>query len=75
MRIITKRRITEFTKMYPDSENSLVTWYKIISKTDFTSFNHLRMTFASADLVNNLTVFNIVGNPRPNKTEQRRDTV
>jgi len=48
--------------MHQDSENSLNTWYKIISKTDFISFNDLRKTFPNADIVDNLTVFNIGGN-------------
>jgi len=62
MRVITKRRIVEFSKSYPNSENSLNSWYRIISRTDFKSFNDLRNTFSSVDLVNNLTVFNIGGN-------------
>ncbi len=63
MRVITKRKIIEFSKMLSrDSENSLNTWYKIISKTDFISFNDLRKTFPNADIVDNLTVFNIGGN-------------
>ncbi len=62
MRIISKRRIAEFYKIHPDSRNSLHAWYIIISKTDFTTFSDLRKTFPNADLVNNLTVFNIGGN-------------
>lgn len=62
MRVITKRKIIEFSKMHQDSENSLNSWYNIISKTDFVSFNDLRKTFPNADLVDNLTVFNIGGN-------------
>lgn len=62
MRVITKRRIIEFYSLHRDSENSLNSWYKIISKSDFGSFNDLRKSFPSADLVNNLTVFNICGN-------------
>jgi len=62
MRVISKRKIIEFSEMHQDSENSLNSWYKIISKTDFISFNDLRKTFPNADLVDNLTVFNIGGN-------------
>lgn len=62
MRIITRRRIIEFSNIHKDAENSLNAWYKIISKTNFASFNDLRKTFPSTDLVNNLTVFNIGGN-------------
>lgn len=62
MRVITKRRIVEFIEKHPDSRNSLNSWYKIISQSDFYSFNELRKTFSSADIVGNLTVFNIGGN-------------
>ncbi len=62
MRIITKRRILEFSEKHPDSVSSLNTWYKIISKSNYNSFNELRKTFPGADMVNNLTVFNIGGN-------------
>jgi mRNA interferase HigB len=62
MRIITRRRIIEFGERHPDSVNSLNSWFKIISKSDYTSFSELRKTFPGADVVNNLTVFNIGGN-------------
>lgn len=62
MRIITKRRILEFGEKHPDSVSSLNIWYKIISKSNYNSFNELRQTFPGADMVNNLTVFNIGGN-------------
>jgi mRNA interferase HigB len=62
VRVITKRRIIEFGDKYPDSSNSLNSWYKIISKNDYNSFNEIRKTFPSADSVGSLTVFNIGGN-------------
>ena len=62
MRIITKSRIIEFSEKYPDSANALFSWYKIISKTDYNSFNDLRKTFPHADVVSKFTVFNIGGN-------------
>ncbi len=62
MRVITKRRINDFIAQYSDSESSLLKWYKIVTRTDFTSFSNLKQSFSSADLVDNLTVFNISGN-------------
>ncbi len=62
MRVITRRRITEFSDKHPESRNSLNSWYKIISKNDYGSFNELRKTFPGADPVRDLTVFNIGGN-------------
>ena len=62
MRIITKRRIIEFSEKHPDSRNPLSSWYKIISKSIYKSFAELKKTFPSADQVKNVTVFNIAGN-------------
>jgi len=62
MRIITRRRLIEFVEKYPDSANALFSWYKIISRGDYNSFNDLRKAFPHADVVGNLTVFNIGGN-------------
>lgn len=41
---------------------ALESWYRIVKRTDFSSFTELRQTFPSADKVGNLTVFNIGGN-------------
>jgi mRNA interferase HigB len=62
MHIITRKRILEFTKKYPDCSTALESWYRIVKRTDFNSLNELRQTFPSADIVGNLTVFNIGGN-------------
>lgn len=37
-------------------------WFKTMEKETFADFNDLRATFASADYVDGLTVFNIGGN-------------
>ena len=62
MHIITRKRLLEFAKKHPDCSAALESWYRIVKHTDFNSFSELRQTFASADQVNNLTVFNIGGN-------------
>jgi mRNA interferase HigB len=62
MHIITRKRLIEFTKKHPDCSNALEAWYRIVRRTDFKSFIDLRQTFPSADIVDNLTVFNIGGN-------------
>jgi len=62
MRIITLKRINEFSTEYPQSREPLSVWYSIVSKSDYKSFVELRKTFPSADLVGSLTVFNIGGN-------------
>jgi len=62
MHIITRKRLLEFAKKHPDCSTALESWYRIVKRTDYNSFNELRQTFPSADIVNNLTVFNIGGN-------------
>ena len=48
--------------MYPDAERPLQVWYQTMERENFSDFNNLRETFASADYVDGLTVFNIGGN-------------
>ncbi len=62
MHIITRKRLLEFAKKYPDCSTALESWYRIVKRTEFNSFNELRTTFPSADNVGSLTVFNIGGN-------------
>ncbi len=63
MRVITKQRLFAFWAEHPNAESPLTSWYRIVSKADFTNFNDLRATFPSADYVPpRYTVFNIGGN-------------
>ena len=62
MHIITRKRILEFAQKHPDCSSALESWYRIVKRTDFNSLNELRQSFPSADIVGNLTVFNIGGN-------------
>ena len=62
MHIITRKRLLDFAEKYPDCSTALESWYRIVKHTDFNSFAEFRQTFPSADIVDNLTVFNIGGN-------------
>lgn len=62
MHIITKTRLVAFWHANPDAEGPLREWYRIVSKTDFADFNHLRTVFRSADDLAPYIVFNIGGN-------------
>ena len=62
MHIITRKRLNEFAKLYPDTKNALSQWYQLIKDNEFSSFVELRQMFPSADQVGKLTVFNIGGN-------------
>jgi mRNA interferase HigB len=60
--IISRKRLNEFAQAHPDSKASLVHWYGLMKRNNFSTFPDLRTTFASADQVGKLTVFNIGGN-------------
>ena len=62
MHIITRKKITEFSRIHPDAKIPLNRWYRIVKKTDFESFSDLRIVFRRADQVNRVTIFNIGGN-------------
>jgi mRNA interferase HigB len=62
MHVIAKPILVDFWTTHPDAESPLSTWYHLVKAEVFADFNDLRRTFASADLVEGLTVFNIGGN-------------
>jgi mRNA interferase HigB len=61
MHIISRKALILFWEKHPDSQSPLSRWYKIVSNTEFGCFNELRVTFPSADKVDDLIVFNIAG--------------
>ena len=63
MRIITKKRIDEFIKKHADSTIALKGWYHKALKADWSSFEDVKNTFASVDVIGNKRyVFDIKGN-------------
>jgi mRNA interferase HigB len=61
--IITKPTIIFYCGKYPAAANSLLLWYKIFSKTNFSNFNELKEVYTNASIVaNNRVIFNIKGN-------------
>lgn len=62
MHVIAKPALVTFWAKHPDAENPLLAWYRTIESENFANFNHLRATFASADYVDGLTIFNVGGN-------------
>ncbi len=61
MHIITRKRLLEFSKKHPDSEEPLDRWYRIVKQSNYNSFTELRKTFIKADQVGKFTVFDIGG--------------
>ena len=62
MHVISRKALRTFWEGHSESEQPLRRWHTIINTTDFGSFAELRETFPSADMVSDLTVFNIGGN-------------
>lgn len=62
MHIISRKTLQKFWEIHPNSKPSLIRWFAIIEGSTITTFEELRKTFPSADLVGNLIVFNIAGN-------------
>jgi mRNA interferase HigB len=62
MRIITKKRLTDFYTGHADAKKNLLTWAKIVRTASWKNLVELKKAFPAADLVRNFTVFNIGGN-------------
>ena len=62
MHVIAKSAPVDFWPVHPDAQSPLEAWHQIMEAGEFTDFNALRATFASADYVKGLSVFNIGGN-------------
>ncbi len=63
MRIVTFKRIKEFSEQYTDAENALNIWYYTVRSREWNSINDIRNDFNTIDYVgNNRFVFNIKGN-------------
>jgi|SRR5690606_604324 len=63
MRIVTYKRIQEFSVKHPDSENALNFWYHTTTAKEWDNLNDIKQTFNSVDYVgNNRYVFTIKGN-------------
>jgi mRNA interferase HigB len=62
MRVITNRRLLDFSAKFKDSRVPLQAWRKLMEFSIFKNFSELKQVFASADKVRDLYVFNICGN-------------
>jgi len=62
MHVIAKPVLVEIWAVHPDAERPLQAWYRTMESEVFADFNDMRATFASADYVDGLTIFNIGGN-------------
>ena len=63
MRIVSFKRIKEFSALHPDAELPLCKWYHVTEYSVWNNISDVKNTFSSADYVgNDRFVFNIKGN-------------
>lgn len=63
MRVIARSTLREFWSKYPESQKSLVVWYKNVETANWKSPIELKIQFPIASILNdNRVVFNIKGN-------------
>jgi len=63
MRVVTPKRLNEFSKKHPQAKIPLLYWYEIVKDTEWKNFGEMKRDFNSVDYVgNNRYVFNIKGN-------------
>jgi len=63
MRVVTPKRLKEFSKKYPHSKIPLLYWYEIVRNAQWNGLDDIKADFNSVDYVgNNRYIFNIKGN-------------
>jgi len=63
MRIVTFKRIQEFSDQYPQAKSAIEDWYHKTCRAEWNNLNDIRKSFGSTDYVENSRfVFNIKGN-------------
>ena len=63
MRIVSFKRIKEFSALHADAEIPLCKWFYVTESSSWNSLNDIKKTFSSADYVGNgRYVLNIKGN-------------
>lgn len=63
MRVVTFKRIKEFSEKHADAEMPLRFWYSVTKKRNWNSINDIKEDFNSVDYIgNHRFVFNIKGN-------------
>jgi mRNA interferase HigB len=62
VRVISRRALLEFSRQHAGSNGALDAWYRIARAANWSDLVEVQQTFASAEAVGDLTVFNIKGN-------------
>ena len=60
--IVFRKSLRDFRETYPDSEETLKTWYKVVMKAEWKTSNAVKIQYKNASIVGkNGIVFNICG--------------
>lgn len=62
MRIISRRRLQEFSAIHPDAAAALNNWYRIAKSARWRDITDVKQVYPTADAAGDFTVFNIRGN-------------
>lgn len=62
MRVISRRALVDFGKRHAGSAVALDAWYRVAKAAHWQNLVDVQRTFASAEAVGDLTVFNVKGN-------------
>jgi mRNA interferase HigB len=62
MRVISRRALVDFARHHAVSAAALDAWYRIAKVARWRSLVDVQRTYASAEAVGDLTVFNVKGN-------------
>ncbi|HEX7287210.1 MAG TPA: type II toxin-antitoxin system HigB family toxin [Candidatus Angelobacter sp.] len=62
LRVISRKKLREAANIHADSAISLDAWYRVAKGAKWKSFAELRLTWSSADIYGDCTIFNIKGN-------------
>ncbi len=62
MHVVSKKALREFWVVHPDAERPPRQWFRTVTRVAWESFADVRATYAHADQVGKITVFNIGGN-------------
>ena len=71
MRVISYRRLREFSEQHAGSRDALDNWFKVAKKANWSNLVEVQSVFPKAEAVGNFTVFNIKGNRYRGKTSER----
>ena len=67
MRVLSKKRLREFSAKHPESDDALARWFKLAREASWKNFSEVKATFGAVDTSqvrsgNTVYVFDIKGN-------------